>query len=278
MCRVLAISRSGYYAWTHREPSARQKENEALKAKIVEVFDDSRKTYGSPRVHEELKAQDFDVGVNRVARIMREEGICARPKRKFKKTTDSDHEFPIAPNILEREFTVDSPDKVWVADVTYVWTIAGWLYLAVVIDLFSRRVVGWAMADHMRAELVLDALTMALGHRVPHPEGLTHHSDRGSQYASTHHRKMLDDANIECSMSRRGDCWDNAVAESFFSTLKMELIYNAIFLNQESAKTAIAEWIEVFYNRQRRHSSIGYATPVDFETLALEPLNRAQVA
>ncbi len=279
MCDLLEVSRSGYYAWKNRKPSDRAKENATLEAEIEAIHKQSRQTYGSPRVHAELRARGLEVGRNRVARLMQENGICGRQRRKFKKTTDSNHDFPIAPNILDRDFTTDAPDKAWVADITYIWTAAGWLYLAVVLDLFSRRVVGWSMADHMKTELVLDALRRALGHRAPSGDGLMFHSDRGSQYASGDYRKALDVAGISCSMSRRGNCWDNAVAESFFSTLKMELIYNnEFFLTYESAQTDIAEWIEVFYNRQRRHSTIDYVSPVDFEDRHYNCIGGAKVA
>ena len=265
MCELFDVSRSGYYAWKQREPSKRQRENEALKEEIKEIHRESRETYGSPRVHAELRARGFEVGRNRVARLMHEEGVCGRRRPKFARTTNSAHDYPIAPNVLEREFTSDEPDKAWVADITYIWTNQGWIYLAVVIDLFSRLVVGWSMADHMRAELVLNALRAALGHRAPSEEGLVFHSDRGSQYASDAYRAALREHGIVCSMSRKGNCWDNAVAESFFSSLKTELVHRTVFLTHESARMAIAEWIEVFYNRQRRHSSIGYSTPAGFE-------------
>ena len=241
MCRVLQVSKSGYYAWRKREPSDRAVENERLVAKIVEVHKDSRRSYGSPRVHAELVAQGFEVSLNRVARLMREEGIVGRRKPRFRKTTDSNHKLPVAKNLLDRQFTVDEPDTAWVADITCVWTQQGWLYLAVILDLFSRRVVGWSMADHMRTELVLDALSAALGSRLPSAAGLLFHSDRGSVYASGDYQKALDANGITCSMSRRGNCWDNAVAESFFSTLKTELVHNVIFLTRDSARNAIAE-------------------------------------
>lgn len=265
MCRVLGVSRSAYYTWCNRKPSDRAKENERLAAKITEVHKDSRGTYGSPRVHAELVAQGFDVGRHRIARIMREEGIVGRRKPKFRRTTDSNHKLPVAANILDRNFVADEPDRAWVADITYIWTRQGWLYLAVILDLFSRRVVGWSMAEHMRTELVLDALSAALGSRLPSAAGLVFHSDRGSQYASGDYQKALDANGITCSMSRRGNCWDNAVAESFFSTLKTELVHNVIFLTRDSARDAIAEWIEIFYNGKRRHSSLGYATPLEAE-------------
>ena len=278
MCDVLEVSRSGYYAWKQRGPSKRAQENEVLKSKIKEIHDTSRQTYGSPRVHAELVAQGKKVGVNRVARLMREEGVCGRRRPRFRKTTDSNHNHPTAANVLKRDFSTDEPDRVWVADITYVWTVSGWAYLAVVIDLFSRRVVGWSVADHMRTDLALDALRAALGHREPSRLGLVFHSDRGSQYAAGAFTAALNDAGIVNSMSRKGNCWDNAVAESFFSTLKTELVHRTIFLTVESARTAIAEWIEVFYNRQRRHSTLGYATPVEFEEGYYAALPRAQVS
>lgn len=265
MCELLEVARSGYYAWKERQPSERAKENEVLAREIEDIHGESRKTYGSPRIREELRARGRKVSRKRVARIMRQKGIYGRRRRKFKKTTDSNHKHPVADNVLDRNFTVDKPDKVWVADITYVWTVEGWLYLAVIIDLFSRRVVGWSMADHMRTELVQDALRAALGHREPSEDGLLFHSDRGSQYAADDYREALSEAGIECSMSRKGECWDNAVAESFNSTIKTELVHRTIFLTRAIAKTTIAEWIEVFYNRQRRHSTIGYSTPVAFE-------------
>ena len=265
MCTSLEVSRSGFYAWQTRARSDHDKRDDILREEIEDVHKESRKTYGSPRVHAELVERGHKVGRNRVARLMAENGIVGRRKRPFKKTTDSDHDNPIAKNLLNRDFETDAPDKAWVADITYVRTHEGWLYLAVIIDLFSRRVVGWSMADHMRTELVLNALGAALGSRDPHPDGLLFHSDRGSQYAAHNYRDALKAANISCSMSRRANCWDNSVAESFFSTLKIELIYRSILMTAASAKTTIAEWIEVFYNGQRRHSSIGYVAPREYE-------------
>lgn len=270
MCRCLEVTRSGFYAHRNAEPTERQKANEKLKMEIKRVHKESRGTYGSPRVHAELEEQGHKVGRNRIARLMAEEGVVGRRKPKFRKTTDSAHGHPVAPNILARRFEVDGPDRAWVADITYIWTYEGWMYLAVIIDLFSRRVVGWSMADHMRTELVLSALEAALGSRAPDETGLLFHSDRGSQYASGDYRKALEAAGITCSMSRRANCWDNAVAESFFSTLKTELVHNVIFTNRAAAKTTIAEWIEVFYNRRRRHSTIGYLAPVEYERRHLE--------
>jgi putative transposase len=265
MCRVLKLTRSGYYAWCNRKLSPRTQENEILSQEIQQIHQASRETYGSPRIHAALVAKGFQVGRQRVVRLMATLGIGARPKRKFKATTDSEHDWPIAPNVLARDFTPTEPDRAWVADMTYIWTTEGWLYLAIIIDLFSRRVVGWSMAEHMRTELVLTALDAALGQRVPSQTGLVFHSDRGSQYASADYRAALLKADITCSMSRRANCWDNAVAESFFGTLKIELIYPRIFSTRAIARTVIAEWIEVFYNRQRIHSTIGYFSPVQFE-------------
>jgi putative transposase len=236
-----------------------------LSQEIQQIHQASRETYGSPRIHAALVAKGFQVGRQRVVRLMAKLGVGARPKRKFKATTDSEHDLPIAQNVLARDFTTPEPDRAWVADMTYIWTTEGWLYLAVIIDLFSRRVVGWSMAEHMRTELVLTALDAALGQRVPSQTGLVFHSDRGSQYASGDYRAALLKAEITCSMSRRANCWDNAVAESFFGTLKTELIHPRIFSSVAVARTIIAEWIEVFYNRQRIHSTIGYLSPVQFE-------------
>ena len=265
MCKVLNVSRSGYYAWIQRKPSPRTQENETLSQEIQRIHQASRQTYGSPRIHAALIAKGFQVGRQRVVRLMKKLGIGAHKKRKFKATTDSEHDLPIAQNILGRNFTTTEPDQAWVADMTYIWTTEGWLYLAVIIDLFSRRVVGWSMAEHMRTELVLTALEAALGQRVPSQTGLVFHSDRGSQYASRDYQDALLKADITCSMSRRANCWDNAVAESFFGSLKTELIYPTIFSTRAIARTIIAEWIEVFYNRQRIHSTLGYLTPAQFE-------------
>jgi len=236
-----------------------------LSQEIQQIYQDSRQTYGSPRIHAALVAKGFQVGRQRVVRLMKKLGIFARRKRKFKATTDSEHDLPVAQNVLARDFTTTEPDRAWVADMTYIWTTEGWLYLAVIIDLFSRRVVGWSMAEHMRTELVLTALEAALGQRVPSQTGLVFHSDRGSQYASRDYRDALLKADITCSMSRKANCWDNAVAESFFGTLKIELIYPRIFSTRAIARTIIAEWIEVFYNRQRLHSTLGYLAPAQFE-------------
>jgi len=265
MCRVLQVSKSGYYAWRQRKPCTRNQENQILSQKIQQIHQNSRGTYGSPRIHAALGAKGFQVGRQRVVRLMAKLGISVRPRRKFRVTTDSEHPLPIAENLLGRDFTTPEPDRTWVADLTYIWTSEGWLYLAVIIDLFSRRVVGWSMAEHLHTEVVLSALEAALGQRQPAEAGLLFHSDRGSQYASRDYQAALQQAQLTCSMSRRGNCWDNAVAESFFGTLKTELIHPRIFPTRTLARTVIAEWIEVFYNRQRLHSTLGYVSPVQFE-------------
>lgn len=269
MCRVLGVSRSGFYAWCSRPESTRSKENKAIVTQIKKVHTESRRTYGSPRIHVELGEQGLEVGRNRVARLMRENGIKAKGKRRFRKTTDSKHDRALAKNILARDFDVDAPNKVWAGDITYLWTAEGWVYLAVILDLFSRKVVGWALADHMRTDLVLEALLNALRDRLPGGD-LVHHSDRGSQYASDDYRAALKAHGIECSMSRRGDCWDNAVVESFFGTLKTELDAEDHWEKRAEARYDVFDYIEVFYNRQRRHSYLGYVSPARFEAEAAE--------
>jgi len=264
MCRVLGVRTSGYYAWLGREPSQRQREEERLRVDVRAIHAGSNRRYGSPRVYRQLRINGRHVGRKRVERIMREEGLKARPKRRFRKTTDSSHGLPVAPNLLERRFTVDAPDKVWVGDITYVWTLQGWLYLAVLLDLFSRRVVGWAVSEHIDTELALRALHMALQRRQPGP-GLMHHTDRGSQYASGDYQRVLSDHGLVCSMSRKGDCWDNAVSESFFASLEKELLMDVTFWSRPAARHALADYIEQFYNRDRLHSTLGYQSPIDFE-------------
>jgi transposase InsO family protein len=264
MCRVLKVSRGGYYAWRRRPVGPRSRETQQLLTAIRASWERSRRNYGSPRVYEDLRAQGWRVSRKRVAELMRRNGLQARRKRRFRKTTDSDHGRPVAPNVLDRRFEVERPDTVWAGDITYIWTLEGWLYLAVVLDLFSRRVVGWAMSKHIDTQLTLDALRMALAQRQP-PAGLLHHSDRGSQYAAERYGDELDAYGVVPSMSRRGDCFDNAVVESFFSTLKNELIHLVVFPTREVARKAIFEFIEIYYNRQRRHSTLGYLTPIDYE-------------
>ena len=274
MCRRLGISRSAYYAWEKRPESQKDQEDVRLLEKIKKSHKDSTGTYGSPRITDDLKEQGESVGRHKVARIMRENNIVGKPKKKFRKTTDSDHEFPVAPNLLEREFDVETPDEAWVGDITYIWTARGWLYLAVILDLFSRRVVGWALDNNMRKELVLKALEMAKGHRNILP-GLIFHSDRGSQYASHAYQRELEKAGMVPSMSRKGDCWDNAVAESFFATIKRELLDRYYWINEKAVRMAVHEYIEVFYNRKRKHSTNGNLSPVEYERIYI---NNAAVA
>jgi putative transposase len=269
LCRVLEVTRSGFYAWLSREPSAHEIDDEKLAIEIAAIHKASRETYGSPRVQAELRAKGFDVSRKRVARIMSQLGLEGRRKRPFRGTTDSKHNLPVAENVLDRKFEVDSPDVAWVTDITYVWTAEGWLYLAAILDLFSRRVVGLAMSERIDRELVLEALRVAIGRRTPNL-GLVHHSDRGSQYASGDYQQALDQLGVVCSMSRKGNCWDNAVAESFFATLKTECIYRRRFATRAEARKAIFEFVEVFYNRRRRHSTIGYMTPTEFEMKFIE--------
>jgi putative transposase len=264
LCRALGVSRSGYYAWTRRAPSARALLDARLVPVIRACHARSRATYGSPRIHQDLRALDYRVSRKRVARLMRREGLCVRPPRRYRVTTESSHKLPIAPNVVARNFNVTGPNRVWVTDMTYVWTWEGWLFLAVIVDVFSRRVVGWSAADHLRTELALEALGMALGLRQP-DQGLVHHSDRGCQYASELYRAELAARGIVCSMSRVGDCWDNAVAESFFAALKTELIYRRPWPTKHEARLAIHDYIGGFYNPHRRHSSLGYLSPMDFE-------------
>jgi putative transposase len=264
MCRVLQVAPSGYYAWIRRGPNKRKLEDERLKARIRAVHSESTGTYGSPRVHEQLKREGFEVSRERIARLLRDMGLMGLPRKRFRCTTDSAHDLRIAPNVLARNFEAERPDACWTTDITYVWTWQGWLYLAVVLDLFSRRVVGWAMQPHLRTELALEALQMALGRRVP-DRGLLHHSDRGCQYAADEYQRVLRRHGIWCSMSRRGNCWDNAVTESFFGTLKIELIDRRPWPTLRAAKDAVASYIEGFYNPHRLHSSLGYTSPNEFE-------------
>ena len=266
LCRHLGVSRSGYYAWAQRPESQRDKSDRALSVEVAAVHQESRSRYGSPRVHAELRSRGRRVSRKRVARLMRQQGLRARPRRRFVRTTDSAHSHPVAPNALDRKFEPTQPNCVWAGDITYVWTAEGWLYLAVLLDLFSRKVVGWAMSEKIDRELVLSALDMAL---LGRPAPALHHSDRGSQYASEDYRHLLEQRGITCSMSRKGNCWDNAVVESFFSSLKQELVYLTTFKTHQEAKPALFEYIEVFYNRKRRHSSLGYLSPVEYERSVL---------
>ena len=264
MCKVLRVSRSGYYEWLKRPTSKQRQEDQRLSREIVTIHQKSRATYGTRRIKVELAEQGEQVSRSRISRLLREQGLKVKSKRKFKVTTNSKHKLPVAPNLLARKFMVDRPDAVWVSDISYIWTAEGWLYLAGIVDLYSRMVVGWSMNKRITKELTLDALNQALKRRCPQP-GLLHHSDRGSQYAAGDYQNLLHDNKMICSMSRKGDCWDNAPMESFFATLKTELIFHEQFATREEAKRKIFEYIEVFYNRQRRHSTIGYQSPADYE-------------
>jgi transposase InsO family protein len=264
-CQVLEVSRAGYYAWRDRPESPRQARRQVLAARIAVVHQENRCVYGSPRICRALQAAGEQACENTVAKCMRELGLQARRKRKFvPRTTDSRHDHPVAKNLLDRQFTAARPNSKWVVDITYIPTDEGWLYLAGVMDLCSRKIVGWSMTDHMQWQLVGDALEMALTQRHP-PEGLLHHSDRGVQYACDDYRKLLTDAGMDPSMSHKGDCWDNAVMESFWSTLKTELVHHQRYATRAEARSSIFEYIEVFYNRKRLHSALGYQSPEMFE-------------
>jgi putative transposase len=264
MCEILAVSRSGYYAWRSRKPSKRLEEEVRLKVSIQEAHQQGRGAYGSPRVSEELKSQGLPAGRHRVARLMREQGLCGLPRRRGFRvvTTQTDPSLAVAPNTLDRDFSATELDQVWVSDLTYLHTEEGWLYLAAILDLSSRRIVGWSVEENLGTQLPLRALHMALGHRKA---AKLHHSDRGCQYASAAYRAELAQHGIECSMSRRGNCWDNAPMESFFATLKRELVHRSPWQTRAQARQDVFDYIEVFYNRKRRHSALNYQTPADFE-------------
>ena len=266
MCQMLGVSTSGYYDWLNRPPSPRQLDDKHLIPLITEIFNSQRNGCGTRVIKKALSRQGFQLSRRRIGRLMKLAGLKCKTRKKFKATTDSRHHYPVAPNLLNRAFEVDKPNRTWVGDITYVWTDEGWLYLAMVIDLFSRRVVGWSMDKRMKASLVNNALLMAIWQRKPE-RGLLWHTDRGSQYASDSHREILADHGITQSMSRKGNCWDNAVAESFFHTLKVELIHQSRFKTREEAKQAIFDYIEVFYNRQRLHSTNDYWSQVDYEKM-----------
>jgi putative transposase len=268
MCSVFQVSRSGYYAWNKRPESKRSKENRELSQEIAAIHRESDGIYGSPKIHGELQRRGKRHGKNRIVRLMRKDGLYSKTKRKFRVTTDSNHSQPVAPNLLNREFSPARLNQVWVCDITYIWTAEGWLYLAIVMDLFSRTIVGWSMAERMTRQLAMDALTLAAKRRNP-PRGLLHHSDRGSQYASDDYQALLTKHGMVCSMSRTGNCWDNAPAESFFGILKRELIFHKRYLSRSQARQSIFDYIERFYNRRRIHSSLGYLTPNEFEELKL---------
>ena len=271
-CRALEVSRSGYYDWVKRPKSIRAIETAALLVRIRAVHDFSKQTYGAPRMTEMLHAEGSSCGENRVAKIMRKNNIASEAVKKFKiTTTDSNHSLPIADRIFETENVeaVMAPNQVWVGDITYVHTDEGWLFLAIYLDLFTRKVVGFSSDDNMRVDLIMNALDMALGRQDVKEGELIAHTDRGSQYASELYRKKIQLVGIIASMSRKGNCWDNAHCESFFHSLKTELVYRTNFKTREEAKQAIFEWIETWYNRQRLHSSLGYMSPIDYENLAL---------
>ncbi len=264
LCRTLEVSRSGYYRWLNAEPSKRARDDVKLRVAVAEIHQESHGTYGSPRVQVEMNERGFEVGRHRVVRLMRELGLSGRIPKRFRRTTDSKHGLGFAPDLVQQDFNPTEPNRVWVSDITYIWTDEGWAYLAVVLDLFSRRVVGWSIADHMRAELVLDALGKALSTRDTDDE-LVHHSDRGSQYASGRFKKALVDSDISWSMGATGCCYDNAVAESFFATLKKDLVYRTAWRSADTARASISAYINLFYNSRRRHSTLGYVSPVAFE-------------
>jgi transposase InsO family protein len=264
LCRVLRVFRSAYYAWLRRPVSRRAEENHRLLVLIKAAHKKSRGTYGSRRIHKDLIAEGETCSRKRVERLMSANGISAKRKRKFVATTDSKHNFPVAENILNREFEVDEPNKVWVSDITYIPTDEGWLYMAGVLDLCSRTLVGWSMSERVDRTLVMDALRLANARRAPR-SGLIHHSDRGSQYASQDYQNLLSAYGMRPSMSRKGNCWDNAPMESFFGTLKKELVHHQRYRTRAEARRDIFEYVEVFYNRQRIHSSLGYVSPAEYE-------------
>ena len=268
MCKILKVSCTGFYAWLKRPESRRSRENRFLEQQIRQVHKDSKMIYGAPKIHWELNEQGIPCGKNRVARIMRKAGIKSKTIRKFKATTNSRHSFPVAPNLLNQNFDVDISNKCWVADLTYIPTAQGWLYLATLMDLYSRRIIGWSMDKRMTRQLTIDALEMAIVNRQD-VQGVIHHSDRGSQYASADYQKVLKEHGIICSMSGKGNCYDNAVMENFFHLLKCEWVHHYQYLTRQQAKTSIFEYIEMFYNVKRRHSRLNYMSPYEFEHSAM---------
>jgi transposase InsO family protein len=264
MCGLLDVSASGYYAWRNRGPSRRQLDDMVFLAHIRAHFETSNGTYGSPRMHVELRDQGLAIGRHRTARLMRDNQLKANQKRRFKKTTDSDHGGLVAPNLLDQDFSAEEPDRKWGVDISYVWTAEGWLYLAIVLDLFSRRIVGWATSDRLKRDLALKALRRAIALRRPEP-GLIHHSDRGSQYCSHDYRRLLRQAGMIASMSGKGNCYDNAMVETVFKTIKSELIWRTSFQTRTQADKSIGRYIDGFYNPRRRHSALGYSSPITFE-------------
>jgi len=261
---MFCIERSGYYAWLNREPNKRDLANEKLDKEIISIFNEHKGRYGSPRLTKELQGRGEHCSKNRVARRMKQIGLKAKGKNKFKNTTDSKHNFPVAPNLLNRNFKAEAPNQKWCGDISYIWTDEGWLYLATVIDLYSRKVIGWSLQATMTKKLVCDALMMALWRRG-FPKDVLFHSDRGTQYCSDDYQKMLRSYSLTCSMSRKANCWDNAVAESFFHSIKTELIHSMRYKTREEAKESVFQYIEIYYNRFRRHTSIGSLAPEMFE-------------
>lgn len=268
LCVVLGVSRSGFYDWLTKDHETKTAKKQKMIKVIAEIHLGSHKTYGSPRIYKVLKGLGYKVSKSNVERLMQESNIKAKTKKKFKVTTDSNHKLPVAPNHLNQDFTTYKTNQVWLSDITYISTKEGWLYLATIMDLHSRKIIGWQMSHRMTQDLVTDALNMALKHRRP-ASGLIHHSDRGSQYASHAYRQKLNNNGIICSMSRKGNCWDNSPMESFFHSLKTEYIYFQEFQTRLEAKSSIFWWIEVFYNRKRIHSSLGYKTPIEYEEEAM---------
>jgi putative transposase len=267
MCEVLEVSKSGYFDWRRRDSRPEESRTNALLRKIEQIHLGSRKSYGSPRVYRALKGLGERCSKSTIERLMRENGIRSKVKRKYKATTDSNHRLPVAPNRVKRDFTAVAPNRLWCTDITYLWTEEGWLYLAAIIDVFSRKIVGWAMKDRLTLPLVTEALEMAVSRQRP-PAGLVHHSDRGCQYAAYEYQAVLARHGIIPSMSRRGQCWDNALMESFFHTLKTEHVYHEHFVTRDEARASVFEWIEVFYNRLRMHSAIGFVSPECYERRA----------
>lgn len=270
MAKALDVSTSGYHTWLKRPESRRAINNRRLTVEIKAAHKASKRTYGSPRIHKDLKAKGECCSLNRVARLMRQQGVRAKSIRKFKVTTDSKHSLPVAPNLLDRNFSADRPNRIWLTDITYIPTTEGWLYLAAVLDMNSRRIVGWAMRSRMQSQLVIDALSMAIRQRRP-GRGLVHHSDRGSQYCGQEYRNILKSQGFICSMSRKGNCWDNAPMESFFHTLKTELTHHRKYKTRQEASSDIFNYIEMFYNQKRRHSALGYQSPAEFELETITP-------
>lgn len=268
MCRSLKVSRSGYYAWRCRKASQRAKENERLVKLIEKVFLDSRNSYGSPRVFKQLRADGIQCGRNRIAKLMRRESIVAQRQRRYKRTKTAPHGRNVANNVLNRQFNIGQPNQVWASDISVFWTGSGWIHLAVVMDLYSRKIIGWSLNNQMTEELTKGALNMAVANRTI-TDRIIHHSDQGSQYGGDEYQQILKEQNMIPSMSRKGNCYDNAVVESFFKTIKVELTRERRFKSRDEARTAIFEYIEVFYNRKRLHSTLGYLSPVEFERQTL---------